>query len=118
MNLSKEPREGAQLAGHAVGDIDLLLSRYFQSALPKPWPSFLRPAVSIPVKKQGAVPWRSRLTLAASVAFLLLGSAWLATRAPEEPIERPSVQEATHRKELHKSPEPESPILPASKSHH
>lgn len=109
MNLSKEPSERAQ----AAGNIDLLLGRYFQSALPKPWPKWSPPAVSVPDRKQPTVPWRSRLTLAASVAFLLAGSVWLVTRVPEKPIEQPSIQEATHRKELQKAPQTE-PLNPPS----
>ena len=54
--------------------IDALLSGFYKSKLPSPWPA--APAFAEPAKPRLAAPSsRARYTLAASVAFLL-GTCW------------------------------------------
>lgn len=55
-------------------DVDRLLHGFFQSELPRQWPA---PPKAAPAIVRPSLPWRSRGTLAASVAVLLIGSLWL-----------------------------------------
>jgi len=62
------------------GEIDALLSAFFQSEKPAPWPAFQAPkARTLPLHQAHRRHWSaltSRFVLAASIALLLLGS-WL-----------------------------------------
>src|SRR5258708_1695019 len=66
-------------------DLDVLLGAFFKSEMPAPWPAFTRSASArtLPLPPRRTAPLRrlafnSRLSLVASVAFLLL-AAWLLT---------------------------------------
>lgn len=78
-------------------EIDRLLTAYFRSEVPSPWPSLPTPGTTQP-----AAPLRnhrlsqSRLMLAASIAALLLGS-WLLTGLRIGPANPVSIQEGAAR---------------------
>ena len=70
-------------------DLDRLLTTYFRSELPHPWPE-LAPPVGVRPAAVEAHPGRSvltysRLTLAASVAALVAGGWLLSGRLPTAP---------------------------------
>jgi len=58
-------------------DVDRLLHHFFHSELPRQWPSPPEAADSHPTVVRSYPFGRSRGTLAASVAVLLIGSLWL-----------------------------------------
>jgi len=63
--------------------IDALLTSFFRSEMPVPWP-----ALKLPARTAAPAPsWfsrsRSRLALAASIGLLAVASWWLSGRAPE-----------------------------------
>jgi hypothetical protein len=70
-------------------ELDRLLRSFFRSQLPSPWPALKLPAPA------GASTWwqrsRSRLALAASIALLLLGSWWLASKSAHYQVPTPVV---------------------------
>jgi len=69
--------------------IDDVLSDFFKSKLPQPWPAAPRtaePASLLASRRATAQNNRARLTLAASVA-ILLGTCWYFSNAPQ-PAER------------------------------
>jgi hypothetical protein len=66
------------------GDLDWLLSDFFRSEMPSPWPELARPdeqPMILPLPARKPRPrrssWRSRLALAAAVALLLAGGWFL-----------------------------------------
>jgi hypothetical protein len=61
-------------------DVEGLLRDFFQSALPQEWPAVPVPQ---PQAGRGFFQLRSRITLAASVAILLIGSFWLSSLVPQ-----------------------------------
>jgi hypothetical protein len=71
--------------GRSPGDLDGLLRRFFRAALPNPWPA---PPVPAPTVPGARLPlWKRfrpgrRLSLAAALAFLLIGYLWLASLFP------------------------------------
>jgi hypothetical protein len=58
-------------------EVDRLLHDFFHSELPREWPAPPAAASVHPAIIRPSLPWRSRGTLAASVAVLLIGSLWL-----------------------------------------
>ena len=58
-------------------NVDGLLHDFFQSELPRRWPAPSATAPARPGVIRSYLSWRSRGTLAASVAVLLIGSLWL-----------------------------------------
>jgi hypothetical protein len=71
----------------ASSHLDDLLTSFFRSEMPQPWPSFAEPASGslVATHSRSRSLFRSRLALAASVTLLLIGSWWLSQRlsAPE-----------------------------------
>ncbi len=61
-------------------DLDVLLRTFFQSEMPNPWPKMKAPASRVAPRRSRV---RSRLALAASVGFLMVGSWALSARLPE-----------------------------------
>ncbi|HZU37592.1 MAG TPA: hypothetical protein VFA18_16850 [Gemmataceae bacterium] len=115
MNRIEQPPGNVGGVGHDADDVDVLLRQYFQSEMPRSWPALPPPTLPFRAVRQKSHPWRSRLTLAASVACLLFGSAWFAARAPEPtPNTAPATQEATRRHSLQSEPQ----FLPDSRRHH
>jgi hypothetical protein len=103
MNIVTRPPSDANGVGHAGDDLDEVLSAFFRSQMPAPWPRLnldsrrVRPAQ--PVAAPSRRPWfRSpRFALAASVALLIGGyaflSATLTAPVPDtERIEQPSAK--------------------------
>jgi hypothetical protein len=117
MNFIEPPSTRVSGTGPDAGDIDSLLRRYFRSAMPKPWPTVAQPALPIRSPRRFGVVWRSRLTLAASVACLLIGSVWFANRAPEKASQSSGWQEGRNRKELRQSPQSNPFVLPSTPKH-
>jgi len=125
MNHIEQPPEPPRIAGHDAGDIDALLRRYFQRQMPRPWPAF-RPPATVPFRlaRRKAAAWRSRLTLAASVAALLIGSVAFLGRSHDS-AETASVngpQTASRPRDLHKLPatkadQHDDVVLPATNRH-
>ena len=63
--------------------VDQMLESFYRSAMPSPWPQ--APAAPLGPLNSGGTRWFSRLMLAASVAFLLLGYWLLAGLFPDSP---------------------------------
>lgn len=77
MNLLDAPPEPS-----SDDDLDRLLTAYFRSAMPYPWP-MLAPSLRVrPGEPNRSVLTPSRLTLAASVAALVAGGWLLSGRLP------------------------------------
>ena len=74
---SAGPREG----GHLPDDLEGLLRAFFRAEMPDPWPTLPAPAAA---PRRGPLG-RSRLALAASVAFLLIGQLSLCGTLPDAP---------------------------------
>ena len=109
--------------GPAGGDLDGLLSDFFKAQMPAPWPAAPRvrgEAVVMPSapadRRDGPAlkdpTFRSKLSLAASVALLVGGCWYLSGRSWDAPAGRPTVKfdgpataNAKHLKNLVK-PEP------------
>jgi hypothetical protein len=73
-------------AGGAPGDVDALLRSFFRAEMPNPWPVLKAPVEKREVKPESAAPgrWsRSRMALAASVGFLMVGSWCLSAKLPD-----------------------------------
>jgi len=72
--------------GAAAEDVEVLLRNFFRSEMPATWPAFKAPVVSDTVPARSApsrwTPVRSRLALAASVGFLMVGSWCLSSNLP------------------------------------
>jgi hypothetical protein len=103
MNIVTRPPSDANGVGHAGDELDEVLSAYFRSQMPAPWPRLkldsqrVRPAQ--PMLSVSRRPWfRSpRFALAASVALLIGGyallSAALTAPVPDtDRIEQPSAK--------------------------
>ncbi|HMF15239.1 MAG TPA: hypothetical protein VKE94_23150 [Gemmataceae bacterium] len=94
-----EPRESRQ-----AEDVDGLLRKFFQSALPRPWPAFQRPIRDI-IPLARSTGWRRRfrssLALAASVAILALGLGMLPRKFDNRP---PSVAPGDGSSATHVTP--------------
>lgn len=96
MSISQPPAE-SQTSGRSADDIDGLLREFFQSALPRPWSAFQRPArETLPLTR--STSWkrrfRSSLALAASLAILALSLGLLSGKftdrtAPTTPADPP-----------------------------
>jgi hypothetical protein len=71
-------------AGGSPEDLEVLLRNYFRSEIPDPWPTMKAPVARVappPARSVGRwAPVRSRLALAASVGFLMVGSWCLSSR--------------------------------------
>lgn len=79
-----------------TGEIDRLLRDFFQSELPRDWPT----VVPVPPRSSRWPQWRSRAALAASVLLLLFGHWLLSGRLQEYPtagMGEPGKMEATRR---------------------
>jgi len=82
MRIAEPPSLDSPWRGSPGDDLDGLLRSYFQSEMPEPWPALELPTEEtiLPLPSKTRSPrwksFRSRLALAASVAFLLAG-AWL-----------------------------------------
>jgi hypothetical protein len=66
-------------------DFDELLTRFFRSEMPDPWPAVPEAPPAEPRRQAPARPWfrhSSRLALAAAVALFLIGYLTLASRFP------------------------------------
>ncbi|HEX5269849.1 MAG TPA: hypothetical protein VFW33_05145 [Gemmataceae bacterium] len=90
MKFVTRPPMGANGVGHGGDDVDEVLSAFFRSEMPRPWPP-LKLSDGPPVRPAPppARPWfRSpRFALAASVALLIGGSAVLsAVLTPPAPV--------------------------------
>ncbi len=84
MSSTLQPPDRPPCAGRSPDDIDDLLQAFFRSELPAPWPALANPGGGT---GQAGLPRRkllfwSRFTLAAAVAFLVIGYWSLASRFP------------------------------------
>src|SRR5262249_17271457 len=70
----------------APHELDALLSAFYRSEMPEPWPALQAPIATPEVSKSATRSWwtrsRSHLALAASVALLIVASWWLTARTP------------------------------------
>jgi hypothetical protein len=64
-------------------DLDQVLTQYFQAQLPTNWPDPIRKAEVRTVRDRASTGWRTRFTLAASVAALC-GLGFLLSDSPSE----------------------------------
>jgi len=71
-------------SGGGPEDLEVLLRNYFRSEVPDPWPTMKAPVATVappPARSAGRwAPVRSRLALAASVGFLMVGSWCLSSK--------------------------------------
>jgi len=89
-------------------DLDRVLTAYFRSEVPSPWPGLANPGTTQPaaVVRSHRLS-QSRLTLAASILALLLGS-WLLTGQRLGPANPGvSLQEGTAKVPMDLRPDPE-----------
>jgi hypothetical protein len=114
MNRIEQPPTSTTVIGRDADDIDVLLRRYFQAEMPSPWPMPVRRVLPFPKAQRPARTWISRMTLAASVACLLTGSVWFASRSTTAAPTTSAPQEARKRSELHR-PIPDPLALPDQK---
>jgi hypothetical protein len=117
MSRIEQPPETSDVVGPGADDLDQLLRRHFRTEMPHPWPAPSRLTLPFRATKPLSRQWRSRFTLAASVAALLIGSVWLAARSPEMSPTAPGMQEATNRKDLHRAGPAHSLAFPANHAH-
>jgi len=85
-----DPSLDSPWRGRPGDDLDRLLSDFFRSELPHPWPEAKIPdeqPKSLPARKSSPrwATFRSRFALAASIALLLVGGWFLSGRFEEVP---------------------------------
>jgi hypothetical protein len=80
MRIVEPPTLDSPGRGHPGDELDGLLSSWFRTQMPNPWPSLDLPEEAVlPMPRRASHPWaslRSRLALAASVALMLVAP-WL-----------------------------------------
>jgi len=69
--------------GPAPDELDVLLRNFFQAEMPTPWPGMKAPVSRPAARPTSRRAPRSRLALAASVGFLMVGSWALSAHLPE-----------------------------------
>lgn len=67
-------------ADQPAGEVEELVRAFFRSELPNPWPELAVPPTASEARPRDQWSWRSRILLAASVAFLLVSTLALADR--------------------------------------
>ena len=106
----------AELRNPGPDDLDRLLTRFYQSEVPSPWPPAPHPEAERPTPASRLPEYRSqpvltgpRVSLAVSVALLLGGCWFLSSRTADAPVPHPISSGLNNGTAEHKTPIPMDP---------